>query len=70
MRGAGIRYVQVTHEKLDHAPKTLVGEVFRALMAGGYDGPPPSFGEQWRAALRPRRRSAVGPRRDRIAGER
>lgn len=66
LRGAEVRYVQVTHEKLSHA-RTLVGEVYRALLAGGYDGPPPTFGEHWRQLFLPVS-VAVGPRRDRIAG--
>ncbi|GAA2149956.1 hypothetical protein GCM10009844_30270 [Nocardioides koreensis] len=63
MRGAQITYVQVTHEKLAHA-RTLVGEVFRALVANGYDGPPPEFGEQWRLLFAPVS-AAVGPRNHR-----
>lgn len=66
MRAAGIPYVQVTKEKLDR-PKTLVGEVYRALLKSGYTGPPPSFGEHWRQLFLPVS-TAVGPRRDRIAG--
>jgi hypothetical protein len=52
MRGAEVPYVQVTKEKLDR-PKTLVGEVYRALLARGYDGPPPVFGETWRQLFLP-----------------
>ncbi len=63
LRGADISYVQATHEKLAHA-RTLVGEVYRALLARGYDGPPPEFGERWRT-LFGRLSDAVGPRRDR-----
>ena len=63
LRAAGITYVQATHEKLSHA-RTLVGEVFRTLVAKGYDGPPPSFGGQWRLLFAPVS-AAVGPRRDR-----
>ncbi len=66
MRGAGVPYVQVTKEKLER-PKTLVGEVYRALLARGYTGPPPTFGEHWRQLFLPVS-IAVGPRRDRIAG--
>jgi hypothetical protein len=47
MRRNELRYVQVTKEKL-RLPKRLVGEVYRELVAAGYDGPPPSFGEHWR----------------------
>ena len=66
MRSAGIPYVQVTKEKLEHA-KTLVGEVYRALLRCGYAGNPPTFGEHWRQLFLPIS-IAVGPRRDRIAG--
>lgn len=66
LRDASIPYVQVTKEKLAH-PKTLCGEVYRALIARGYDGPPPTFGERWRQLFLPLS-AAVGPRRDRIAG--
>jgi hypothetical protein len=64
MRAAGVRYVQVTKERINH-PKTLVGEVYRTLLAGGYDGPPPTFGTQWELLFRGVS-VAVGPRRDRI----
>jgi hypothetical protein len=46
MRGRGVPYVQVTHEKLRH-PRTLVGEVYALLVAHGHTGPPPLFGERW-----------------------
>ncbi len=64
MRAADIRYVQVTKERISR-PKTLVGEVFRTLIAGGYDGPPPTFGMEW-TVLFGSVSAAVGPRRDRI----
>jgi len=66
MRAAGVPYVQVTKEKL-RRPKMLVGEVYRALLASGYSGPTPSFGEHWRQLFLPLS-IAVGPRRARIAG--
>jgi hypothetical protein len=66
MRAAGVPYLQVTKEKL-RRPKTLVGEVYRALVARGYPGPPPEFGEDWRPLFLPVS-AMVGPRRDRIAG--
>jgi hypothetical protein len=40
MRIAGVGYVQVTNEKLQR-PRRLVLDVHRALVARGYDGPPP-----------------------------
>lgn len=55
-----IRYVQVTHEKLRHA-RVVVREVHRELVAAGYDGPPPDFGERW-TVLFGRLSNAVGPR--------
>ena len=64
MRAAGIRYVQVTKERIAR-PKTLVGEVYRTLLAGGYAGPSPTFGVQWEL-LFCSVSVAVGPRRDRI----
>ncbi len=42
-----VRYVQVTKERL-RQPKILVAEVYRELLAGGYDGPAPQFGHRWR----------------------
>lgn len=62
LRATGVGYVQATHEKLSHA-RTLVGEVYRALLARGYDGPPPTFGEAWRTLFL-RVHDVVGPRRD------
>ncbi|WP_244930565.1 hypothetical protein [Nocardioides sp. W7] len=53
-------YVQVTHEKLRHA-KTLVGEVYRALLRRGYDGPAPTFEGVWPLLFLPLS-AAVGPR--------
>jgi hypothetical protein len=66
LRGAGLRYVQATKERLGR-PKTLVGEVYRALLAGGYAGPPPKFDDQWRLLFLPVS-VAVGPRWARITG--
>jgi len=64
MRAARLDYVQVTQERLER-PRTLVGEVYRTLIANGYDGPPPTFGPQWQQ-LFGSVVAAVGPRRDRI----
>lgn len=63
IRASSIGYVQVTKERLDHA-RTLVGTVFRALVAAGYDGPPPTFGLPWELLFRGVS-VAVGPRKDR-----
>lgn len=46
-RAADVAYVQATSEKLAQ-PKILVGEVYRMLVARGYQGPPPSFGDDWK----------------------
>lgn len=64
MRAAGQHYVQVTKERIAR-PRILVGEVYRTLLAGGYAGPPPTFGTQWELLFRGVS-VAVGPRRDRI----
>lgn len=66
LRSADVPYVQVTHEKLA-SPKSLVGEVYRALLNAGYDGPPPTFGDTWRQLFLPIS-CAVGPRRQRLTG--
>lgn len=60
-RSHDVAYVQVTHEKLERA-KTLVGEVFRALVARGYAGPAPEFKDRWRQLFLPLS-VAIGPRR-------
>lgn len=64
LRGGRIRYVQVTHEKLARA-RTLVGEIYRELLNGGYDGPPPGFGSRWSLLFRPVS-DAIGGRRRRL----
>lgn len=51
-RNAGLNYVQATKEKLDR-PRKLVSEVYRQLIAGGYDGPAPEFGSLWRSLFEP-----------------
>ncbi|WP_426244431.1 hypothetical protein [Nocardioides sp. LHG3406-4] len=48
MRRHQVRYVQVTREKLGR-PRTVVAEVYRELLSGGYDGPPPEVGRRWRS---------------------
>lgn len=50
MRRHDVGYVQVTAEKLRHA-RTLVGEVYRELLARGYDGSPPRFDGPWQLAF-------------------
>lgn len=63
IRAVDIRYVQVTKERLAHA-RTLVGIIYRQLVAAGYSGPPPQFGPRWQL-LFCRVSTAVGPRRRR-----
>jgi hypothetical protein len=63
-RDHGVPYLQVTHESL-RRPRTLVGTVFRRLLALGYAGPPPAFGEEWAGLFRPIR-AALPPRRTRL----
>jgi hypothetical protein len=46
MRREAVPYVQVTKEKLIR-PRRMVIEVYHALVAEGYDGPPPEFGTTW-----------------------
>jgi hypothetical protein len=64
VREADHAYVQVTRERLG-TPRTLVGEVFRALSRQGYDGPPPRFDERWPMLFMPVSR-LLGPRKDRL----
>lgn len=60
VRSSDHAYVQVTHEKLAR-PRKVVLEVHRALVAGGYTGPPPDFGATWRSLFRPLRRHRRRP---------
>lgn len=62
LRRGRVPYIQVTKEKLGRA-RSLAGEVYRELLALGYDGPAPEFGEGWRQLFRPIR-EVVGSRRD------
>lgn len=54
------RYVQVTTEKLAR-PKSVVAEVYEALVQGGFNGPAPTFGRRWNSLFEPV--SRVLPRR-------
>ena len=49
-RRSGVRYVQVTKEKLMR-PRRMVLDVYRQLVAGGYRGPAPEFGPRWHQAF-------------------
>ena len=62
-RRQDVSYVQVTHEKL-RAPRAVVREVHAALVARGYQGPPPVFAEHW-DRLFTRLSRVVGQRRGR-----
>ncbi|MGA8255990.1 MAG: hypothetical protein WB767_05375 [Nocardioides sp.] len=62
LRAESISYVQVTHEKLA-TPRLVVSEVFRTLVANGYDGPPPQLNDHWRS-LFARIGRTLGSRRD------
>lgn len=45
-RRHGVRYVQVTRERL-RSPRAVVREVHQCLVQGGYDGAGPAFGLTW-----------------------
>jgi hypothetical protein len=47
-----VPYEQVTKERM-RSPKATVRWIHAALVAEGYDGPPPVFGEQWESLFRP-----------------
>jgi hypothetical protein len=47
-----VPYEQVTKERM-RSPKATVRLVHAALVAEGYEGPPPDFGEQWESLFRP-----------------
>lgn len=47
-----VPYEQVTKERM-RSPKATVRLVHGALVAQGYDGPPPIFGEQWESLFLP-----------------
>jgi hypothetical protein len=48
MRESELAYVQVTHELLQR-PRSMIVGVYRVLVARGYTGPAPDFGERWRS---------------------
>jgi hypothetical protein len=47
-----VPYEQVTKERM-RSPKATVRLVYAALVARGYEGPPPEFGELWESLFRP-----------------
>jgi hypothetical protein len=62
LRRNDVPYLQVTNERLAQ-PRKLVLAVHRELVALGYDGPAPVFGERWRSLFRPIR-EVVGSREE------
>ncbi len=60
-RRQDVSYVQVTQEKL-RVPRAVVREVHATLVARGYDGPAPVFGQHWEQLFE-RLSRVVGPRR-------
>ncbi len=51
-RRHAVPYEQVTKERM-RSPKAAVRLVHAALVAEGYDGPPPDFGDQWESLFLP-----------------
>lgn len=62
LRRNKVPYLQVTHERLAN-PRKFVVAVHRELIALGYDGPAPEFGDRWRSLFRPIR-DVVGSREE------
>jgi hypothetical protein len=60
LRDSGLDYVQVTKEKAQH-PKRMVREIHARMVARGYDGPPPTFGEHWKLLFLPLSVAAADP---------
>jgi hypothetical protein len=52
LREHGQSYVLITKE-LTRTPRHAVGAVYRALVARGYTGPPPQFGDRWHSLFTP-----------------
>ena len=51
-RRTGTDYEQVTKERV-RSPKATVRQIHLALVARGYEGPPPEFGELWASLFAP-----------------
>ncbi len=47
-----VPYELVTKERM-RSPKATIRRVHAALVAAGYDGPPPNFGELWDSLFLP-----------------
>lgn len=52
MRAAGIGYAQVTKERMA-SPRSVVREIHQRMVAGGYTGRPPDFGDTFQLLFRP-----------------
>lgn len=52
LRDSGLDYVQVTKEK-SRRPERLVREIHERMVARGYVGPEPTFGDHWRLLFLP-----------------
>lgn len=67
LRRCHVPYVQATNAKLSN-PRRLVLEVHQMLVAQGYDGPGPEFGERWRSLFWTVTRAMGGSRREFLLG--
>ncbi|MFB9315767.1 hypothetical protein [Nocardioides plantarum] len=63
LRRCHIPYVQVTNAKLAQ-PRLLVREVHQMLVAQGYDGPAPEFGDRWTSLFGTISHAMEGSRRE------
>lgn len=66
LRAHGYGHIEFTKERLGH-PRTVVGRVYRELVARGYVGPPPYLDHRWTRLFAPVS-AQVGPRRERARG--
>lgn len=63
LRAHGYGHIEFTKERLAH-PRTVVGRVYRELVARGYAGPPPYLDHRWSRLFSPVS-AQVGPRHQR-----
>lgn len=66
LRAHGYGHIEFTKERLAH-PRTVVGRVYRELVARGYAGPPPYLDQRWSRLFAPLS-AQVGPRHERARG--
>ena len=66
LRAHGYGHIEFTKERLAH-PRTVVGRVYRELVARGYAGPPPYLDQRWSRLFSPLS-AQVGPRHERARG--